>query len=139
MGVDVLHLPDLHDRPVGSEQIGDAPRDLPAGLALPDDAELVDQLPGRVGDELEAQVVPQPESGVQRRWIDTRAEDLGAGLAELLQELVEAPRFVRSPAGERGRIEENDRRQARPWGQPLQRKAIACAEHAGSLVAISTG
>jgi hypothetical protein len=130
MGVDVLHLPDLDDRPVAVDQVGDPPRDLPARLALPDDAELGDQLARRVGDDVEAQLVLQPEDGVQLRRIDTRADDLGAGFAELLEEPVEALRFVRSPPGESGRIEEDHRRPRGPGVQSFDGEAVACAEHA---------
>ena len=129
MRVDRLDHPDLQDRSAGVEQIGDAPGDQTPFARVVEDSQLFTELLPGVGDEGEAKPFLLPKLSVQLLAVDTRAEDLGAGARKLLVELAEAPRFTRSAAGKRGRIEEDDGQPGVARWEPLDREPVTLLQH----------
>lgn len=100
------------------------------------DTQPLPELPALVRQQLEGQGELGGEFGVGRRGVSTDAEDLGAGRGELLVQLAEGGRFLRSTAGVGLGIEEQhqmplarDVRQADlaavVGGQHRRRQAIA--------------
>ena len=129
-GVD---LPELQDRAVTVEQVRHPGGEGAAFPAVDQNAEFAGELLAWIGDERVRKPFLLTEFGVELRRVHARAEDLDAGFAKLLVELVETPGLARSAAGQRRRVEEDNRHSRQRRRQPLHREAQVLARSVGSV------
>jgi hypothetical protein len=120
-GVD---LPQLQDRAVTVEQVRHTGGEGAAFTVVDQNAEFVGEPLVWIGDERVSKPFLFAEFGVSLRRVHTRADDLDAGFAKLLMELVEAPGLTRSAPSQRRRIEEDDRHSRQRRRQPMDREAV---------------
>lgn len=77
-----------------------------------------------IGNERVSKPFLLAELGVALRRVHARADDLDAGFAKLIMELVEAPGLTRSAPCQRRRIEEDDRHSRQRRRQPIDWEAV---------------